>query len=136
MRFTDKVSLVAPCGMNCRICYAFLRERNRCPGCRGPDAGKPVSCRDCIIKNCITFRGSKARYCFECERVPCDRLKRLDKRYRTKYRMSMLDNLENIKARGIRAFIRLEEERWTCTDCGGTINVHKGCCHDCGGTRS
>ena len=26
--------LVAPCGMNCRLCHAYQREMNHCNGCR------------------------------------------------------------------------------------------------------
>ncbi len=31
------VSLIAPCGMNCGICLAYLRTKNVCPGCRVND---------------------------------------------------------------------------------------------------
>ena len=33
-----KSELIAPCGMNCGICYGYLREKNKCPGCRKRDA--------------------------------------------------------------------------------------------------
>jgi hypothetical protein len=44
----------------------------------------------------------KKNFCFKCEKYPCDKLKHLDKRYRTKYVMSMIENLENIKKNGIK----------------------------------
>lgn len=44
---------------------------------------------------------------------PCDRLNHLDERYKTKYGMSMIDNLVHIKKFGVRHFIRNEKERWT-----------------------
>jgi len=135
MESKDKGLLIAPCGMNCGICKAFLRERNRCPGCRGPDAGKTATRRDCRIKNCATFHESKARFCFACRSFPCERLRHLDKRYRTRYGMSMIENLEYIQAKGIEDFLRYEGERWTCTSCGGTICVHEGCCYGCGKGR-
>jgi hypothetical protein len=59
-------------------------------------------------------------------------LKHLDKRYRTKYEMSMIENLGNIKNFGIRKFLKNEDVRWTCSQCGGTICVHKKYCIDCG----
>jgi hypothetical protein len=34
MESSNKLHLVAPCGMNCGICRAYLREKNKCPGCR------------------------------------------------------------------------------------------------------
>ena len=125
--------LIAPCGMNCGICMAYLREKNHCPGCNGPDTNKAVSCVRCIIKNCGTIK--KTKFCFKCEKYPCTRLKNIDKRYRTKYGMSMIENLENIKKLGIRQFVKNERARWTCQKCGGTINVHRWCCFDCGAKR-
>jgi hypothetical protein len=132
MESRTEVLLIAPCGMNCGTCVACLRERNRCPGCRGPDDKKSVTRRDCRIKNCAVFHKEDAGFCFECGDFPCDRLKHLDKRYRTKYHMSMIENLENIRKSGIVEFMQNEKIRWTCDRCGGTICVHRRCCYDCG----
>ncbi len=121
MESLNDTSFIVPCGMNCGICMAYLREKNKCPGCRGADFNKPVTRVKCKIKNCVIFQLSKAKYCFECEKFPCDNLKHLDKRYRTKYNMSMVKNLENIKTFGIRTFLRTENKKWTCSECGGTI---------------
>jgi hypothetical protein len=107
-----KSKLIAPCGMNCNLCLGYLREKNRCDGCNSDDAKKPQSCARCIIKNCEELKISGAKYCYKCEMFPCKRLKALDKRYRTKYGMSILDNLENIKTNGIRHFIADEKKRW------------------------
>ena len=126
-------NLIAPCGMNCGICMAYLRDKNHCPGCNADDTNKPDSCVKCIIKNCETIK--KTKFCFKCEKYPCTRLKNLDKRYRTKYGMSMIENLENIKKLGIREFVKNEKVRWTCPKCGGTINVHRWKCFDCGAER-
>ena len=128
MAITSK--LIAPCGMNCGVCMAYLREKNHCPGCNYPDDNKAVSCVRCIIKNCETIK--KVKFCFKCEKYPCTRLKNLDKRYRTKYHMSMIENLENIKKLGIRQFVKNERVRWQCPKCDGNICVHRGYCFDCG----
>jgi len=125
--------LLAPCGMNCGICMAYLREKNHCPGCRFFNSKEPVSIARCIIKNCETIK--EAKFCFSCEKYPCTRLKNLDKRYTTKYGMSMIENLENIKRLGIREFVKDERVRWACSKCGGTINVHRWKCFDCGAER-
>ncbi len=135
MASLNKSSLIAPCGMNCGICMAYLREKNKCPGCRGTDIKKPITRIKCRIKNCETFHEAKSKFCFQCERFPCDNLKHLDKRYRTKYNMSMIENLENIKNSGIRKFLSDEKIRWACSQCGGTICVHKGHCYSCGKKR-
>ncbi len=132
-KMSIKSSLIAPCGMNCGICRAYLREKRKCPGCRGNDENKPFSfCVNCIIKNCDELKNNNAKFCFECKKLPCARLKQLDKRYRTKYNMSMIENLENIQKFGIRKFVKNEKLRWACSKCGGIICVHGGCCSNCG----
>ncbi len=123
---------IAPCGMNCGICSAYLRAKNKCPGCRGADEGKPVTRLSCRIKTCGFFVSGKTEYCFACDEYPCANLAHLDKRYRNKYHMSMIDNLEDIKKSGMRKFLKSQKLRWTCKNCGGTINVHRGVCADCG----
>ena len=129
---TNTSLLIAPCGMNCGICFAFLRDKNKCPGCRGSNDKKPVTRVKCGIKTCKVFSNGKSRFCFQCADFPCDTLKHLDKRYRTKYDMSMIDNLASIKKFGIRHFLKDEKVKWICAGCGGTVCVHKGYCADCG----
>jgi hypothetical protein len=121
-----RTTLIAPCGMDCAICSAFLREKNRCGGCNGPDKLCSIHC---TISSCERVRG---RYRHACDNFPCRRLKQLDARYRTKYHMSMLDKLAAIQKDGIRAFVKSERERWTCTACGGTMDVHHCRCSSCG----
>ena len=136
LRLTKKnaipTKLIAPCGMNCRLCRAYIRDKKACPGCRSGDSFKSKACVTCRIKNCEKIAKGKAKYCFSCDNFPCARLKHLDKRYRTKYGMSMIDNLKNISKFGIRHFIRYEKESWTCPECGEIICVHKPQCISCG----
>lgn len=128
MKPLNRTSLIAACGMNCAICRVYLRERNSCAGCRASDEGKPVTRRECKIKNCGKL---DEPFCFSCNEFPCLRLKNLDKRYRLKYRMSMIDNLLTIKDFGLEKFLETEGSRWTCKKCGGTICVHSGICAAC-----
>jgi Protein of unknown function (DUF3795) len=127
-----KEELIAPCGMNCGICLAHLRTKNTCPGCRSFSADKNAYYRRCIIINCEVIKTNTSGFCYECARYPCRRLKQLDKRYRAKYAMSMLENLESIRENGLPAFITAERARWRCAKCGGTVCVHRKACHDCG----
>jgi len=128
-----RATMIAPCGMNCGTCLAFLREKNRCWGCRGTDELKPGYCVECIIATCGHLKKTKAKFCSsKCPDFPCKRLKALDRRYRTKYQMSMLENLQRIEEKGIRAFVKSERKRWTCPECGGTICVHRDHCPGCG----
>ena len=107
-----KPKLIAPCGMNCSICIGYLREKNKCPGCREME-NKPNYCKKCIIRNCDVLKKSKMKFCSDkCEKFPCRRLKDLDKRYRAKYGMSMLDNLNVIKNKGIREFLKQQKKKY------------------------
>ena len=124
--------LIGPCGMNCGICYAFLREKNKCPGCRAFNEEEPVSIARCKIRNCGFIKTREVEFCFECESYPCKNLKNLDKRDKTKYNMSEIDNLEHIREKGLTSLVENERKKWTCPECGGTINMHKRVCSDCG----
>lgn len=128
---TISTKLIAPCGMNCRLCIAYLREKKPCPGCLGDNSLKTKVRIMCRIKNCEKIVNSKVKYCFGCDSFPCARLKNLDKRYRAKYGMNMIENLDNIKKFGIRHFIRNEKERWKCPGCGEILCVHKPQCLYC-----
>jgi len=124
-------TLIAPCGMNCGTCLAYLRDKNRCNGCRNLDPDTRSSCVNCVIKNCSLLADTASNFCYDCQKYPCRRLKDLDKRYRTKYHTSFLENLINIKTNGLDVFIKQEYARWLCPTCGGTICVHRGFCLNC-----
>ena len=122
--------LVAPCVMDCGLCIAHLRKRKRCSGCNGDDATKSAHCATCAIKTC----GDRAAgvFCFECSRFPCARVRHIDRRYRGKYGMSMVENLERIQEVGIDAFVAGERVRWAYPECGGVLSVHRPACVYCG----
>ena len=124
--------LIAPCGINCGLCYAYIREKNHCPGCRGDDTEKMKSCLACRIKNCEKLVEGGFTYCFECDTFPCDLLKRLDKRYRTRYGVNPFENLNTIQENGIDQFVEIEMTKWTCPECGTILCMHKPQCLTCG----
>lgn len=137
MEFFNKISLIAPCGMNCGLCVSYLAmkydlkkqgfRKTYCSGCL--PRGKNCT----FMKNqCDLLGKGLVRFCYECENFPCNRLKALDKRYRTKYHMSMIENLKFIKDYGIERFLEKEEAKWRCSECGGVICCHNGLCLNCG----
>jgi hypothetical protein len=126
-------AMIAPCGMNCEICIGHIRKRNKCPGCRELDAYKSSYGRECYIRGCQILNSNNWEFCSDkCEKFPCLRLKNLDKRYRTRYGMSMIENLGNIKSLGISNFVESERIRWKCPECGELLCVHKASCLSCG----
>ena len=127
-----QTTLIAPCGMNCRLCMAYGRKKKACPGCRGEGTNKAKTCAGCKIKNCELLAHSHSDYCFSCDNYPCDRIKHIDKRYRTKYGMSMVEKLKNLQKVGINQFIQNEAKKWSCPQCGEIICVHYPDCRACG----
>jgi hypothetical protein len=124
--------LIAACGMNCGLCIGYLREKKPCGGCfRKDDKNKPELCRSCSIKNCELLAQTESGFCYDCLKFPCSRLKGLDQRYRTKYGMSMLDNLRFIQTKGMLLFLKSEQDRWTCRECGSGLSVHRTYCLNC-----
>jgi len=111
--------IIAACGINCEVCRAFLRTKNTCPGCHkiGPD--QPNSCVHCRIRLCEKRTG---QFCFSCEEFPCSLLVRLDKRYRSRYGMSEIENLECIRDKGMKKFLDDECRKWVSGD--GILCVH------------
>jgi hypothetical protein len=71
-------------------------------------------------------------FCYECEEFPCENLKHLDKRYRTLFHMSFIDNLKFIKEQGLAEFLEHQQKKWQCPQCGDVICCHNGICFNCG----
>ena len=128
--FFDR-SMIAPCGINCGTCMAYLRIKNKCYGCWVDFDSKRKTCNGCKIKNCELIVKTSSKFCYECEIFPCERIKHIDKRYRTKYRVSLIQNLVTIKEAGIATFLELEVKKWTCPNCGSTLSVHRDSCLLC-----
>jgi hypothetical protein len=123
--------LIACCGMNCGICMAYLREKRKCPSCRASDENKNKSCVQCRIKNCPELKKNHLQFCIKCSKFPCERIKHIDKRYRTKYHMSMIENLTIIQEQGMELFLEQEQQRWKCPTCGNMISCHNLICYHC-----
>jgi len=123
--------LIAPCGMNCGTCIGYLRDKNKCPGCRIISRDKLKTRVNCIVKNCKYLAETTSKFCYDCQKFPCKRIVQLDKRYRTKYRTSFIENLIKIKDTGISGFLEFESERRTCQNCGSVLSVHRDKCLNC-----
>lgn len=132
----SEYDLIAPCGMNCSLCvsYQFGKfdfnkkgfSKKYCPGCipRGKNCTYMAHHCDLLGKGII-------RFCTDCKDFPCKYLKYLDRRYSTKYKMSMIDNLHYISNNGIDKFLLKEEEKWKCNICNNLKCCHNGLCLFC-----
>jgi hypothetical protein len=123
---------LAPCGINCGTCRACLRARNRCSGCMSVEGSNIHHCITCSIRNCEFLDKTTSKFCSECDKFPCLRIKHIDKRYRTKYKTGLIQNLRIINEIGVEAYLLNESKRWTCSSCGATLSVHQDNCLNCG----
>ena len=130
---------IAPCGMNCGICKGYLaythgvpRQRGRVTYC----AGCLPRAKNCYIKrNCKKLTHNEIKFCSECGEMPCKNLAHLDARYRERYSMSMVENLKTMKNQGMDGFLKSQEEKYRCPNCGDVVCVHDGKCYSCGHIR-
>ena len=129
-------NLIAPCGMNCSACSFYLAFINNvpkkqgrishCPGCR------PRNKQCAYLKGqCDLLPDNKIEFCFECDRYPCERLRKFDQRYRRTYGVSPIENLEMIRTKGVAFFLRNQREHHGCPGCGGMISIHNKKCFAC-----
>ena len=133
---TTASDLIAPCGMDCGACSFYLAYIHDIPKRRG-SISHCAGCRP-RDKQCAYLKGqckllakNEIDFCFECDRYPCERLRKLDQRYRRTYGVSPIENLEEIRAEGVEFFLRQQHERHGCPSCGGMISVHNRKCFAC-----
>jgi hypothetical protein len=128
--------LIAPCGMYCGVCSAYLAYAHQTPRVRG----KITYCAGCrprnkqcsfLKKRCARLGDEAVEYCFECPSYPCENLKSVDASYRDKYGMSPLENLEIIHTQGEGALLDALSERYSCKKCGELRSIHSGKCYVC-----
>jgi ribosomal protein L32 len=123
--------IVSPCGLVCNLCLGFQRSNNTCVGCN--ESGyKPNHCVNCSIIHCPEKLGDPKLLCNVCEQYPCRRLKDIDKRYRTKYGESLVENFIWIERMGMTAFKEELIKYWTCSGCGELLCAHRDVCLHCG----
>lgn len=128
----DRFQLIAPCGIDCKLCQRYNRGRNPCPGCRGDDSAKLPSCLSCHIKNCEHIKSGEVSFCSECSLYPCKYILNLDKRYQHSYGISVIENLNAIRDHGMSNFVQQQERRWSCANCGEVLCMHNPVCLNCG----
>ena len=133
---TNPENLVAPCGMNCANCSRYLSytnnlKRSQCRGCRAENKICSYLFAKCTGINHSLEGTATARFCFECDLYPCQEIDRMDKRYRSGYQVSVKENLESIRDKGIVTFIEEQRDSYRCPKCADAISIHNNKCFRC-----
>lgn len=132
--FTEK--MIAPCGLDCSICWKAHDPAGACPGCLAEttEGKSPFCATKCKIIRCEKLLTNGWRFCDECPDFPCEDCEERETRYMNNYpcKESPYGNIRAVRERGMDAFLKEERAEWTCEKCGGVVSVHTGTCTSCG----
>ena len=53
------------------------------------------------------------------------------KSYNKRYQASLMENSKFVRQHGLEAFMEKQQERYTCSKCGGIISIHDRECSEC-----
>ena len=122
---TERLNLVAPCGIDCGVCELYTcRDDARlfsaltargipadsipCDGCRAIKGNCPVIKERCQTFECVEEK--KVEFCFECSDFPCTCLHPSSKRADILPHNMKVFNLCTIKRDGVEAFVEKSTE--------------------------
>ena len=134
----------APCGIYCGACetlHAFREGRLeehaklcgedpallKCAGCK-TDVNATY-CVGCHFRDCSRDKGIE--FCFECEDFPCAKLVAF-RNDECPHHSSVLKNLETIREKGVDEWLKEQEKRWSCPECGKGFTWYDSKCEACG----
>lgn len=141
--------LIAPCGLYCGVCairlaYEMNNEKFKsvlvkvyrpliskpdqiqCTGCKS-DGVKFKHCQRCNIRNCAEKKGFEG--CYECGEFPCFRVKLFPIK---KARQVMKRVVPEWKKLGTEEWVRIQKERYICSECGNSLFRGAKRCNKCG----
>jgi Protein of unknown function (DUF3795) len=122
---TERINLVAPCGIDCGICELYgcrgdarlfssltlkgiPTEKIPCDGCRSIEGNCPFIKEQCETYKCVAEK--KVEYCFECSDFPCAKLHPSSKRAEILPHNMKVFNLCTMKRDGAEAFVEKSSE--------------------------
>ncbi len=100
-----------------------------CEGCQGEI--KAFHCRNCLIRSCAIEKGFTL--CSECETFPCERITGFNNDGMA-HHSEVLENIRRQKEIGVDAWIKEQDKRWRCPQCGRNMDWYSSQCSGCGKT--
>jgi hypothetical protein len=129
MQDREEWNMIAPCGLYCGECTAFLRKE--CGGCRSNEGLSREYREHCKIFHCSNTKN--LRICLECRDFPCKlfdffKAERLEE---SSWFLDVWSNMRQIKESGLTHFLKKKEEwlkrRKECAENRGVEH-----CDECG----
>jgi hypothetical protein len=141
--------LLAPCGLYCGVCAVYIAHKNNnqkfkkvlfpiykafvktvdevsCTGCLSDGVVFPV-CKKCPIKDCTREKGING--CHECEEWPCRYIENFPIPVGKKVINRTIPTWREL---GTEEFVKREEERYHCPECGNKLFRGVKKCNKCG----
>jgi len=122
------------CGLYCGACPIMLNTKpetgtEECHGCKSE---QPTGyCAICSLKACARRKGCV--FCSEClEYGTWDLMQKFLKDANWPYQQIVTKNVESIRQNGLPKWLEAQEQRWRCTNCGGSHPWLDETCPQCG----
>ncbi len=126
---TESQSLASACGVYCGGCPSY--KKGTCYGCASQNkTQKRISKWNCKIRKCCLEK-NKLTFCYECKDFPCKIRKYLDTRYKNKYKIDLIENSLKIKEIGLEQWLKEQEKKYKCLNCGVTNSPYSDICYNC-----
>lgn len=136
--------LLAPCGLYCGVCSIYIAHRDnnqkfkeiltgvygvpveeiQCEGCLSVEPF--VYCRSCPIKDCTREREYEG--CHQCDEFPCEHI---DNFPIAVGKNVILRSIPQWREMGTEAWVKAEEERYSCPECGYGLFRGAKKCREC-----
>ena len=133
------------CGIYCGACENVHAKRNSrlaemakraerpvesldCDGCKSEVIAQ--CCEECNIRVCGIKKGVDT--CAECDECPCELFEPFKKGDFYLLYVLMMNNQKTIKRVGLDAWLKEQQKRWQCADCGTPFWWYQKTCEDCG----
>ena len=104
-------------------------EAMECYGCKSDQVAEFA--KKCKIRLCAIEKGLD--FCFECDEYPCERMTDFLENQSVHPRIH-IDNLQNIKEKGLETWLAEQNDRWSCNNCGTKFHFDEITCIQCGAT--
>lgn len=128
------ILLLSYCGLYCGACPSYYK--GTCLGCRSEDKAQNRKSKwNCKIRKCC-INEKEVQHCGECSDFICALIskKLIDSHpnnYKFHYRHEIPNNLDQIINMNANDWLKRQEEKWKCEECGGDIVFYQYKCMEC-----
>lgn len=142
-----QINLVGACGLYCGACDHYLSNtasgkhllerktaigikvsQNPCGGCKVDCLDKLCKwCRECSIRKCVI--GKNLNHCRECKQFPCEEIEAFNGIHM--HKREGYQNLARLSELGISEWLKEQEVRWSCRNCGSSYSFYELECFCC-----